>query len=285
MSFTLDQIKTFRKLDYPPDLYQFDTIAAGIEDGFEHVSDEDIEFFHHQGYLVVKDAFNTAEIESAVEGIHNLIEKKYSDFRGVQIEPKLLKQVDDLTPSQYRNAVRKVYNYLDYEPLLKEIFYAPKLLQIVAQMIDAQPVHLQDMALLKPAGFGTEKPWHQDCAYFNFSLGETVVGVWIALDKATANNGCMHVIPGSHKAPQLHFKKRDWQICDTDIDRDKDVLVPLNPGSVLFFHGMIHHGTAANHSDQQRWALQFHYRSINAVNIAAEERLEIFGAEGKDVTC
>jgi len=73
MSFTLDQIKTFRKLDYPPDLYQFDTIAAGIEDGFEHVSDEDIEFFHHQGYLVVKDAFNTAEIESAVEGIHNLI--------------------------------------------------------------------------------------------------------------------------------------------------------------------------------------------------------------------
>ena len=95
----------------------------------------------------------------------------------------------------------------------------------------------------------------------------------------------MHVIPGSHKAPQLHFKKRDWQICDTDIDRDKDVLVPLNPGSVLFFHGMIHHGTAANHSDQQRWALQFHYRSINAVNITAEERLEIFGAEGKDVTC
>ena len=68
MSFTLDQIKTFRKLDYPPDLYQFDTIAAGIEDGFEHVSDENIEFFHHQGYLVVKDAFNTAKSKVRLKG-------------------------------------------------------------------------------------------------------------------------------------------------------------------------------------------------------------------------
>ena len=54
------------------------------------------------------------------------------------------------------------------------------------------------MALLKPPR-GREKPWHQDHAYFNLPLDTPIVGVWIALDEATPENGCMHVIPGSHR--------------------------------------------------------------------------------------
>ena len=85
--------------------------------------------------------------------------------------------------------------------------------------------------------------------------------------------------------PKTHFKNRDWQICDTDIEHQNDVVVPLKPGGVLFFHGLIHHGTPANQSDQKRWALQFHYRPQNASEISGDDRLAIFGNQGKNASC
>ena len=123
-------------------------------------------------------------------------------------------------------------------------------------------------------------------AYFNLPLETTVVGVWIALDEATADNGCMMVIPGSHKkGAQIHFRRRDWQICDTDVARGVALSVPLKPGSCLLFHGLIHHGTPANRTDQRRRALQYHYCSAHAEEMPTAYRLEHFGSEGKDVEC
>ena len=144
----------------------------------------------------------------------------------------------------------------------------------------------QDMALIKPPKIGREKPWHQDMAYFNLPLDTVVVGAWIALDEATVANGCMMVVPGSHKnGAVVHFRRRDWQICDTDVYLDGAVAAPLKPGGCLFFHGLIHHGTPANLTDTRRRALQFHYRSANVALTSNEERLAIFGSAGKDVVC
>ena len=78
------------------------------------------------------------------------------------------------------------------------------------------------MALLKPPGIGREKPWHQDHAYFNVAASQRIVGVWIALDAATPDNGCMYVLRGKHRdtaSPNAypHFAVRDYQICDTTV--------------------------------------------------------------------
>ena len=147
-------------------------------------------------------------------------------------------------------------------------------------------IMFQDMALLKPPGVGREKPWHQDKAFFNIDLNATVVGVWIALDEATFENGCMHVLPGSHsEGPVPHFSRRDWQICDTDVALAKDVTVPLQPGGLLFFDGLIHHGTPANRTDTRRRAIQFHYVDRNVFTIPEDDRLAVYGLEGRGVTC
>jgi len=143
----------------------------------------------------------------------------------------------------------------------------------------------QDMALLKPPQ-GREKPWHQDCAYFNMPLGTMITGVWIALDEATPDNGCLHIIPGSHReGPKHHFKRRDWQICDTDVEVKRDVTVPLKPGGCLIWHGMTHHGSPTNLSGTRRRALQFHYKPLSTVDIPKEERLGIFGGEMAGAEC
>ena len=90
---------------------------------------------------------------------------------------------------------------------------------------------IQDMALLKPAHVGREKPWHQDTAYFVMEPIDLVLGTWIALDAATPENGCMHVIPGSHRGgPRPHYHDRDCQLPDEAVEVDRDVMVPLRAG-------------------------------------------------------
>ena len=96
----------------------------------------------------------------------------------------------------------------------------------------------------------------------------------------------MHVIPGSHRqGPVVHFHRRDWQMCDDHVPRGRALAVPLPPGGCLFFHGLLQHGTPANRSGKRRRALQYHYRPADVECISSEERLAVFGSEGKDVTC
>jgi phytanoyl-CoA hydroxylase len=150
----------------------------------------------------------------------------------------------------------------------------------------AEAEMFQDMALIKPPRLGREKPWHQDKAYFKYALNTPVVGTWIALDEATVENGCMQIMPGLHKeGPILHFQKRDWQICDNSMLGRQSVAVPLKPGGVLFFDGMMPHGTPHNSSPNRRRALQFHYAPLGSSKVEEEERIKHFGGTGNNATC
>ena len=112
------------------------------------------------------------------------------------------------------------------------------------------------------------------------------MGVWIALDEATVENGCMQFLPGRHReGPKIHFQRRDWQICDNEMMGAKSVAAPLQPGGLLLFDGLLPHGTPHNSSPKRRRALQFHYTAEDVVKSAPEERLKHFGSEGKNVTC
>ena len=114
-----------------------------------------------------------------------------------------------------------------------------------------------------------------------------MIGTWTALDEATIENGCMQFMPGQHKqGPQIHFQRRYWQICDTNILGQKSVAAPLKPGGMLFFSGLLPHGTPHNSSEKRRRALQFHYAPADVSTLPDnDERLKHFGSEGKDVTC
>ena len=54
------------------------------------------------------------------------------------------------------------------------------------------------------------------------TTGKSWQDVVAALDEATTENGCMHIIPGGHMEPIVHFKRRDWQICDEEVDTEGD---------------------------------------------------------------
>ena len=281
-----DIAATLPPIPYPDDLYRFDTVADGISGGFEAVTETDIQYFHQHGYLVIQDAFSPDEVRDALSGMVYLMDGKNPDFRAIQFEPKLAKRKDEMNADDRRDAIRKIFKFVDHEPRLKAMAVHVGLLDVLSQIMEDTPRLFQDMALVKPPRFGSEKPWHQDCAYFNLPEGTAVVGVWIALDEATAENGCMHIIPGSHsEGPMIHFKRRDWQICDTHVPVLRDTVVPLQPGGCLFWHGLLHHGSPVNHSAQRRRALQFHYKPASCGEVTTQERMAIYGSEGKEVEC
>ena len=272
--------------DYPTDLYHFDAVSDGI-DGFANVTADHIAQFHEQGFLVVHNAFSPAEVQATLDGFLYLISGQNPDFKGVMLEKKAKGiPVDTLPPEQKQDYVRKFMSFVEYDARLKAMAEHPQMLDVLTRIIGEPPVLYQDMALLKPPRIGREKPWHQDHAYFDLPLHAPVVGVWIALDEATTENGCMVIYPGSHRqGPVVHFNRRDWQICDTYQRTSSALAVPLKPGGALFFHSLMQHGTPANNSTQRRRAAQFHYKPLSAVKTNPEERLAVFGSEGKDVTC
>lgn len=272
--------------DYPQDLYGYGGVADGV-DGFANVNAAALAHFQEQGYLVVHNAFAPAEVQAALAGLLYLISGEHPTFKGVMYEKKAKGiPVDQMNAEARQDFVRKFMWFVGYDDRLKAMAEHPAMLALLTQLIGAPPALFQDMALIKPPKIGREKPWHQDHAYFDLPLGTPVVGVWIALDAATTDNGCMVIYPGSQRmGPVVHFNRRDWQICDT-YDRFQGArAVPLQPGGALFFHSLLQHGTPANTSPKRRRAVQFHYAPRSAQKTSQDERLAVFGAEGKDVTC
>jgi phytanoyl-CoA hydroxylase len=190
-----------------------------------------------------------------------------------------------LDPELRARHVRKFAGFVDRQPALGHLARQPDLVALVERLVGSAPALFQDMALVKPAR-GREKPWHQDHAFFNVALDTPIVGVWIPMGEVTPENGCMHLLAGGHKAgARIHFKRRDWQICDTDVPKSGRVAVPMRVGDVLLFDGKTPHGTPINRTDDFRWAVQYHYRPADAVQVDDAVRLGAFGSEGRNVTC
>jgi ectoine hydroxylase-related dioxygenase (phytanoyl-CoA dioxygenase family) len=108
------------------------------------------------------------------------------------------------------------------------------------------------------------QPWHQDSYYFRFDT-QPQVGVWLALSRATLENGCLWVLPGSHCGP-IHTHVPDRRPSANRaymeiIDQDDSARVPvlMQPGDVLFFHSYLMHMSTDNVATERRAAMVYHY--------------------------
>ncbi len=250
----------------------------------QSLADHHVAEFERQGVLAVAGVFTTEELEAARAGLRHLIAGGCPDFRGLQLEDAA--QGLDLTPEERESYVRKLFDFTPSDGRLKAMAEKPSFLAIVERLVGSEVAISQEMALLKPPRIGREKPWHQDSAYFLFDPPGGVLGTWIALDEATPENGCMHVIPGSHLGgPRPHYHDRDCQLADEDVEVDRGVMVPLAPGGVLFFGGLLHHGTPPNRSPSRRWALQFHYASVHCQKADPLQHRSVFVDRQGDASC
>ena len=296
---------------HPADLYRFEQIDAGVDAGVSG-SEEALRRYREDGFLMVRGLLPLAELTAACGELERMARAKRPDcgmiwYEGalrdhLALDPAADRPLDGtatasgfvqgqegglpaLDPELRARFVRKLMRFVGTAPALTDLARDPRLLSVVRRLVGGEPELFQDMALVKPPR-GREKPWHQDHAYFNVAMGTPIVGVWMPMGRVTPENGCMHMLRGGHKpGARPHFKRRDWQICDTHVDQTDRVAVPMQAGDVLFFDGLIPHGTPVNHTEEFRWAVQFHYRPAGAVLTDDGARLAQFGSEGRDVTC
>jgi phytanoyl-CoA hydroxylase len=297
---------------HDPELYAFERTDPGIP-AAEAGSPAALERYRADGFLMVRGLVPVGEVRAARAELEamTLAERPGCEmiwYEGalrdlLALDPRRDREIDGrvggtgfaagqensrlpaLEPALRARHVRKFMGFEGRMPALTRLARDPALLDIARRLLGGRPELFQDMALVKPAG-GREKPWHQDHAYFNLALEVPIVGVWLPMGEVTPENGCMHLLAGGHKGgPRVHFKRRDWQICDSDVEAAGRVAVPMRAGDVLFFDGKIPHGTPVNRTADFRWAVQYHYRPAGAVAVDDATRLAAFGSEGRDVTC
>jgi phytanoyl-CoA hydroxylase len=224
--------------------------------------------YRRDGYVVVRGLLGPVHVEACKQALADLAVGRIPSR-----ETKLMYEtgidVARLTPEEREFAIRKYMDFCDDAPVLRDAAFSRRLHLVLDQLLGQGRVLFQEMALVKPPRIGSEKPWHQDAAYFRIKDPGLVAGVWIALDEASQMNGCMELVPGSHLGGGVpHVHENDFNLCQIipgKVDKPARVAIEMQPGDALIFHGMVHHYTAPNSSNMRRRAVQYHYHQIGTV--------------------
>lgn len=129
----------------------------------------------------------------------------------------------------------------------------------MAQLLASPDVQLHHNKLfVKPPRQGAPFPMHQDWPFFPHEADSPMAAI-VHLDDATVDNGCVHVVPGSHRSGrQHHVGERDWYLSDNESWRLQSHPFEAHAGDVLFFNYLSVHGSGPNRTSQERttWLVQ-----------------------------
>ena len=160
-----------------------------------------------------------------------------------------------------------------WDPVSLEWLLDARICDRLLAVLGRQPFAVQTMCYFKPPG-SRGQALHQDNFFLRASPG-TCVAAWLALDRADEANGCLLVVPGSHRWPILCTTAADTAQSFTDItvplpSGTRPRPVPMEPGDVLFFNGSLVHGSNPNHTASRfRRSLIGHYIQAEARQVAA----------------
>jgi phytanoyl-CoA hydroxylase len=254
-----------------------DQIAPGFA-ATSHFSRTEIAQYRRDGYVVARGIMGSRSVAACAAALSDLATGRLA-ARDTVLMYETGQNPATLAPEQREGAIRKYMDFVRDAPALEMAAMNRRLHALLDQLLGDGRVLFQEMALVKPPHIGSEKPWHQDAAYFRLTDPGLIVGVWIALDPALRENGCMELVPGSHLGGAMpHQHENDFNLCrivPRHVRAAERIAVEMQPGDALIFHSLLHHYTAPNASPLRRRAVQFHYHQIGAVwgDLAAHQRL------------
>ncbi len=161
-----------------------------------------------------------------------------------------------------REAVNKIgHNLHDLDAKFSAFSRSPQM-QEVAQRLFTDPRLLQSMYICKNAHIGGEVNCHQDSTFL-YTEPESCVGFWVAIEDATAQNGCLYAENGGHKGPlRKLFQDKNGDLQMQELDgtpfREADTELSAPKGSLVLLHGRLPHLSGANTSSRSRHAYALH---------------------------
>jgi hypothetical protein len=233
------------------------------------LSDEQIEQFQREGYLLYKQPVFSSE----------KFEKLRAHFEG-----KLAALPDDVRPE-----AMDVPHFSD--PSLFEWLFADEVLDLVEPLLGPDIALWGSHFISKPQGDGRRVPWHEDSAYWGRVLNPMeVVTVWLAIDPSTPENGCMYVIPRTHDNGYSDYDEVDasknvfhLEIKKRQRDESKAVPCTLQPNEASLHHAKLMHGSPPNTSQIRRCGYTMRYIPASVTfNPDVYGQHQIYLARGRD---
>ena len=148
-------------------------------------------------------------------------------------------------------------------PYFRDLFLSPPLVDVAAQILGPDIALFTSYIISKRPQDGLPVEWHQDAAYFPIEPMETFT-LWLAVDDSTAFNGCMQVLPGTHRGRQIMAHNLDQERRTTlplsiDPDTSAAVDVELEAGAFSLHDAFLWHGSNPNRSDRRRCGITIKY--------------------------
>lgn len=218
------------------------------------LSPEQITFYRENGYLSIPNLMPLEEVEWMREIYDRLFREQAGrevgdqfDLAGTDEEGKEAVLPQILGPAKYAPELRQSQLWVNAEHVVKQLL-GPE-----ASFGDGHMIY-------KPARIGAETPWHQDEAYWDPGLEYESLSIWVPLQEATVDNGCMWFVPGTH-TDEVHPHRSvggDVRIHALEMleppAMSDAVACPLPPGGATFHSSRTFHYTGANRSDVDRRA-------------------------------
>jgi len=217
---------------------------------------DQIRFFHLNGFLSIPEPI-TSETELAwMRAAYDRIfaekagrdEGNQFDLGGIDDDPEAANLPQILNPAKYA-------------PELKDGAYIATATEIVRQLLGPEVSAGIAHAIFKPAGHGAATPWHQDEAYWDPQWQYKNVSIWMPLQEATVENGCLWFMPGSHEWPILEHRSiggdpriHGLEVVDTSV-LVEPVACPLPAGGITIHRNRTAHYAGPNTSAVPRRAL------------------------------
>jgi phytanoyl-CoA hydroxylase len=234
----------------------------------KYLTQEQYDRFQDDGTLVIDGFLTPAELQSAIGGVDRVCRERAGATRdddGFQLEKVDDNSFDHTAQPKSPGMFRKIQPAIRI-PELRDVFTSRKMIGCMQDLMGPDVYYHSSKVMFKPAHGGAAKPWHQDAAYWRHFEPRQIT-IWIALDVATEENGCVWAIPGSHKHGLIPHIKEEQQVEEPLVDVKKAVPVPVKPGGLLIFHSLVLHMSKKNTSDKNRRAIICDYDCLPNPNI------------------
>ena len=221
------------------------------------LTQEQLDFYNREGYLIVRRLLSAAEVAKI---------KARFDQIGQDGKPIEGHWGPDTSPEAANDPLRRFPRVMmphRFDPMTKEYLLDQRVMNILRDILDDEPLAAQSMFYFKPSG-ARGQALHQDDFYLRTQGGDCIAA-WIAIDPSTPENGGLYVAPGTHHVPIACPEKANTaESFTTELVRPPaghdPVPATLNPGDVLFFNGRTIHGSTPNkHPSLWRRSLINHY--------------------------
>jgi phytanoyl-CoA hydroxylase len=165
---------------------------------------------------------------------------------------------------------RRLLSACERDPVFREwatsASLARRLRQLLGPRVELSQAH-HNCVMTKDPRYSSLTHWHRDVRYWSFERPE-LVSVWLALGAEREENGCLHVLPGSHRLDVRPEQLDAAQFLRNDIEDNRALLatqgaVELDPGDVLFFHARLFHAAGHNRTRETKLSVVFTYHAAD----------------------